>query len=96
MGVDWLDISFRLEKSFNVKIARSDTERLLAHAVIPGKTGVRCGDIHDMVVELCVEQCRVVPKSSWTRVKLCIMHGCGAKANKVRKDAWLVDDVGCC
>jgi hypothetical protein len=96
MGIDSLDILFRLEKSFNVKIARGDTERLLAQAVTPGKTGVRCGDIHVMVLKLCAEQGLPVPSSSWTRVKLCIMHGCRAKAKKVRRDAWLVDDVGCC
>ena len=96
MGIDALDIFCRIEKSFNIKIGRYDSGRLLAGAMRPNKTGVRCVDLYEMVLTLCAEQGVPVPHSSWTRVKLCIMHGCGAKAKTVRKEAWLVDDVGCC
>lgn len=96
MGVDWLDVAFRLEKSFSIKIRRGDTERLIPQAFVSKPMGVRCGELHEMVLKLCGEQNVPAPSSSWTRVKLCIMHGCRAKAIKVRKEAWLVDDVGCC
>ena len=95
MGVDWLDIVLRIEKSFGIKIQRGDDKRLLRMPVVPNKTGARCGDLHDMVLRLCEEQGVKVPPSSWTRVKLCIMRACKAKAKRVRKDAWLHDDCGC-
>jgi hypothetical protein len=96
MGVDWLDMAFRIEKSFGIKVRKGDPERLIPTPRLFGKQGARCRDLHEMVVRLCIEQQVPVPHSSWTRVKLCIMRACRARAKKVRPEAWLVDDVGCC
>ncbi len=63
MGMDWLDITFRIRKSFGIKIRKGDLERFVALPTSPTRIGIRCCDLHEMVLKLYADQGVRIPKN---------------------------------
>jgi len=66
MGVDLLDFSFRIEKSFGIKIAPDDYKRLPQRQPFDATAG----EMHEWVKSICRDRNVRVPWSSWTRVRI--------------------------
>lgn len=94
MGVDWLDITFRLEREFDIKLRQAFTAPFFQARQDGARRAITCGDVCEMVIAACNEQGRPVPFSAWRRVKVCIGKGCGAKLKTVVKSASLTE-IGC-
>jgi hypothetical protein len=92
MGLDFLDITFRLEKAFSIKLPRGWHEGM-PFTTTP-KFDLRAGDLHDHVCHHLRRANRPVPHSSWTRVKLVLANALGAHPSIIRREKWLAADLG--
>lgn len=89
MGVDFLDIQFRLEKVFGFEdLGRSYADFLESKGV-----GVTAGDLHDFVCSRLVEEGRP-PHGSWPRLKILLHDALGAKPAEVCRGSRLMADLG--
>jgi hypothetical protein len=81
VGLDILDIIFRAEKAFGVKIHRGDIERLIGDRD-PGE--FTAGEFHDYLCQRCRDS--GIPRAStstrWTRCQL--LHGTGIPLSRQR------------
>lgn len=74
MGIDALDIIFRLEQAFDVKIMRGrvySSEEVNSGFKSPAGD-VTVGEIHQRICDLLREMKLPVPQDSWRRVTQCI------------------------
>ncbi|MEX0717933.1 MAG: hypothetical protein WD066_15165 [Planctomycetaceae bacterium] len=96
MGIDFLDIRFRLEKRFEVRLDRHSETALLAtfEAASPEERDFTAGALHDWICEECRRAGRPVPTSSWTRVKLTLAEVLLIAPHEIRRDSRLVRDLG--
>ena len=96
MGIDALDIVFRLEKSFGIKVPRgrlfwTDEQRRRGEDP-PGDVSV--GEIHERLSGLMREQNLPVPGDSWERVRDCVAGALGVRPEEVRREHRIVRDLG--
>jgi hypothetical protein len=91
MGVDALDICFRLEKSFGIrKIKSSDFDRLFEG----GKADFSAGELHEWVMMICREAHVKVPPSSWHRVQFVLARALGKSPKIIRRETLVIRDLG--
>jgi len=89
MGIDFLDVSFEVEKQFGGRITPDD--------VLPvwnshnGDCTVE--EFHDMIFHKCISCGVTVPRSSWNRVKIILVKTLGVAVEEVKKEAWLRRDL---
>ena len=96
MGIDFLDIVFRLERSFAVKIPRGRlywTREQVNRGDFPN-TDPTAGEIHARMCELLREQNRPVPSESWQRVCRCIGDCLGIGPDTIRPEHHLIGELG--
>jgi hypothetical protein len=96
MGIDALDIVFRLEKAFDVRIPAetlywSDTQRLKRFA--NRMSSVTVADVHQRVCDLLVEMKLPVPDDSWERVTRCIGGALSIPPSTLRPGDRLIEDL---
>lgn len=98
MGVDWLDLTFRLEKRFDIKITRADFEVLdqeisakRGHLKLPDVTA---GEIHDWIVALCQSKGVKKPHSSWTRVRIAFGQTTATVPQRIHRETFIVMELG--
>ena len=89
MGVDLLDFTFRIEKTFQIKVPREAYDRLPKR--IP--FDATAGEMHDWVVGICADQGVEVPFSSWNRVKKILMDVTGKSPRLIRRGTWIVKEL---
>ena len=89
MGLDLLDFTFRVEKSFGMKIHRADYDRL------PRRTpfDVTAGEMHDWIVQLCKERGVPVPFSSWNRIRRVLTDVTGKSPKLIHPETFLVREL---
>jgi hypothetical protein len=85
MGIDFLDLEFRLERAFEVKLARTWIES----AGDPARRDVQVGRIHAHVCTVLRNAGRSIPHSSWHRVQLCVAQVVKVPPATVRPESWL-------
>ncbi|MCA9068990.1 MAG: hypothetical protein KDA84_08710 [Planctomycetaceae bacterium] len=90
MGVDWLDIQFRLERRFDIKLNRMDLERLWDEE----RQDLTAGDLLSLVSDTLQTQNRKVSFSAWTRVRLEVAIALGVSPQKIHRESWLIADLG--
>jgi hypothetical protein len=90
MGVDMLDFTFRIEKSFKMKFQRGDYDRL----PLRKPPNVTAGELHDWVVQLCKDRGVTVPWSSWNRVKRVLVDVTGKSPKLIRRQTDVVRELG--
>ncbi len=93
MGMDALDVSFRLEKQFGIKIGRFDWDRIEYHG---SPIDTTAGELHDWVLCLCDEQKVLAPHSSWHRVQKVLVEVLGVSPARVKRESWLKRELGFC
>jgi hypothetical protein len=100
MGLDILDLTFRLEKRFKIKIKikPNDLDILMQWALERRPHmkphDLTAGEIHDWVVKLCEVQGVKVPYSCWNGVRLELAHVVGKPLHSIRRDTLVVRDLG--
>ena len=91
MGLDDLDIVFRLERQFAVKLTLADLGKKFLQRTPPD---LSAGELHDWVVAQCVTEGKSVPHSSWRRVKEVLLDAIAAPPSTARRDSLLRADLG--
>ena len=81
MGIDMLDLVFRLESQFHVTIEWEPLDRA-AQRYTPWD--ITAGDVHRVVYGICRDAGVAVPASSWHRVKLAIIRSCPNRVSPTR------------
>ena len=95
MGIDLLDIVFRLERRFGVKLSR---DRLLKMVMTNDPPDIRVGDLFDIIRD-------EVPRSGlldleldadalWPTFQREISNGLGVEIEAVTKDKGLIHELG--
>jgi hypothetical protein len=98
MGIDYLDIHFRLEKALGIRLpptslywSRQERE---AGSVNTGKHDVTAGEVHTNLCEALVELGHEVPANSWEIVRACLGEALGFPPGEVKPEHWLIRDLG--
>ncbi len=90
MGVDWLDIRWRLERQFDIKFEHSD----FAHIWDSGRRDITAGELFDVVYTRLQSEGRPIPFSGWNRVRLELAHALVVPPQTIRRENLLVADLG--
>jgi hypothetical protein len=101
MGVDHLDFTFCLEKSFGIKLgntwlleAAEPVEQTTLNYESRPRTDIRAGEIHEFICRELTKTGRPIPPSSWHRVTLCAARVAGKSPWVVKPESWLREDLG--
>jgi hypothetical protein len=89
VGIDFLDVSFELEKQFGVRL---EPEDLLPVWTARGND-CTVADLHDVVVQKCRLMNLRVPRSSWNRIRIALVKSLGVPVREMKRDAWLRKDL---
>jgi hypothetical protein len=97
MGIDGLDIIFRLERAFNVTIPAgriywSDEQRRLNK--FDRRTTVTVGEMHHRMCDLLREMKHSVPDNSWDRVAKCVGDALQVAPTSIKPQDRLIEDLG--
>lgn len=90
MGVDWLDIRFRLERRFDVRIELTD----FAHLRGRDRADLTAGELFEVVCRRIRATGRDVPPSAWNGVRLELAQALNVSPLGIRRESWLVADLG--
>lgn len=96
MGIDYLDIAFRIEKEFGV-ITRGKLDFSADPVEGRGRnqrSSVTAGALHDRVCDLLRAEGRAAPEDSWPRLQACISEALGVPLTEIRRESRLVKDLG--
>ncbi|MBC8108076.1 MAG: hypothetical protein H7Z14_15935 [Anaerolineae bacterium] len=99
MGIDALDLAFRLEKAFCVKLPKRDWNRLyfsdeqLTHKRLP-RVDPTIGEIHLRFCKILIERGATVPTDSWDRVLQCVAECLSIPKAEIRKESRFIADLG--
>ena len=96
MGVDSLDMGFRIEQAFQFKWEGTDYDRLFAYIPDPANRDLRAGDVHHYVCTRLRELGRAIPHSSWHRVQKVLAETTGTSPKLIRPQSFLKKDLGFC
>ncbi len=91
MGLELLDMTFRAEKRFRVKLELRDFVRI---AELRKNQDLTAGDFHDWVCHACGVQSAPVPSDSWEIVQAIITEATGVDPDEIRKESLLRSDLG--
>jgi len=91
MGMDVLDISYRIEKRFGVRLEPPD----LVDACEANSYDLTAGMLHEIVCEKCQREGLEIPTSSWTRIRLILAETLAKPVREIKRDAWLCRNLGC-
>jgi hypothetical protein len=90
MGVDWLDIRFRLERQFDITFEQTD----FAHVWESGRRDLTAGELFDVVCVRLQSEGRPIPYSGWNRVRLELARALVVPPHHIHVDSRLVADLG--
>lgn len=95
MGIDALDIVFRLERTFEIKIPRG--ELFYRDGEISDRHkwfDITIGEIHVRLCELLRNRALPIPSDSWELVTRCIGEALHVPPTVIRPEHRLVEDLG--
>lgn len=91
MGIDAEDIGYRIDQSFGIRLEVADLQEVCdAHG-----RDCTAGMLHDIVCAKCEKLGVAIPTSSWTRIRLILAETLCVPVDSIRRDAWLIRDLGC-
>jgi hypothetical protein len=90
MGFVLLDVEFRAERAFNIRIPRRWPEQL---GIRQAGDDATLKDMHEYLLRLCREQNVVAPADSWSRLLDVIVDASGAKMADLGPDTQLIRDI---
>jgi hypothetical protein len=90
VGVDWLDIRFRLERRFDVRIEHADFDHLRGRS----RADLTAGELFEVVCVRLRSAGRPVPPSAWNGVRLELAQALNVSPLGIRRGSWLAGDLG--
>jgi hypothetical protein len=90
MGIDFEDVSFRINEHFGVRLEVED----VADVCRENDFDCTAGQLHDIICEKCRRRGIPVPISSWTRIRLVLASTLSRRVKEVKRDAWLRRELG--
>lgn len=95
MGIDLLDLVFRIERQFNIKVHRDELAKLFLAADPQGnRRDLRVRDLHVWVEEQTRRQNPEYQGHLESELNLVISQCLYVKLASVTPDAWMVRDLG--
>ena len=91
MGIDLLDICFRIEKRYHVTLDAAD---LLSLVNREPPTDITAGDLHFLVGAKLREAGRPVPRSLWNGIRIALAEGLGVTPMDIKPGSWLIKELG--
>ena len=91
MGVDLLDLRFRVEHEFGVDPAGEPLRRIAIQRQPPDITA---GELHDLICDLCRAAGTPVPSDSWRRLTLILSAVSAVDPSEITKESGLIHDLG--
>jgi hypothetical protein len=95
MGLDILDLMFRLERHIGIRIERGEIYRLFEKNEPPD---VRVGELFDFVRSKSKGQGvlddEVDADSMWTSFSCAVCEALGVEPEEITKDKWLIQELG--
>jgi hypothetical protein len=91
MGVDFLDVSFEIEKQFGVRIEPADIVE--SPEWDAAKKDCTAGGLHRIICRKCEAENIPVPRGSWNRMRIALMKSLVVGADEIKSDAWLIHDL---
>jgi len=91
MGIDALDIVFRIEKRYNVKVDMQDWVELANHRT-PGD--LTAGELHFLIGASLQESNQPVPRSLWNGLRVILAQSLAVSPQKIKPESWLIKDLG--
>jgi hypothetical protein len=90
MGFVLLDVEFRTERAYKIRIPRGWPEQL---GIRGGGDDATLKDMHEYLLRLCREQNVVPPEDSWLRLLDLIVDASGADIADLAPDTKLIRDI---
>jgi hypothetical protein len=91
MGIDLLDVSFRIDREFGVDPRGDELRRIgLSH----DPPDVTAGELHDLLCDLIRADGRMVPVDSWERLRSILSEALARDENVIHRESWLVKELG--
>ena len=91
MGLDILDLVFRLERTFGIKIRREDFDQMCG-------TDVRVGELFEFVRSKAVLggvlDAELDAETLWFLFQRAVSDSMGVEPGEVTKDRWLIRELG--
>ena len=91
MGIDLLDIRFRIEKRFGVTLEIGDMECFAANR---HPFDITAAELHFLVGAKLQEAGRPVPRGCWNGIRLVLAEALCVSPHKIKPESWLVKDLG--
>lgn len=90
MGVDWLDIRFRIERRYGVRFERDD----FTHRPNIRTNDITAGELFAVVAEKLQASGRRVPASCWNGVRLEVGEALSVSPLTIRSGTLLIAELG--
>lgn len=91
MGLVLLDLTFRVEEAFKIRIPKTWFEDL---GLRNAGEDVTLGRYQLFIEQLCREQGVEVPADSWGKLHKCVVDANGMDEDEVTPETWLIKEVG--
>jgi hypothetical protein len=91
MGIDVLDIMFRIEKRFGIRIVGADWTDLVGKRSPPDITA---GELWFLVAAKLHEAHLPVPRSCWNAVRVILSQALRVPPREIKKESWLIRELG--
>ncbi len=93
MGLDFLDLSFAIEKRYGIGIDALDLEAVMQFRQPPDVTA---GEIHFALGMRLAEMELPVPNSLWNGVRVALAQVLSVSPHEIKPGTWLIKDLGMC
>lgn len=93
MGIDILDMSFRIEKEFGIRLSADQFTKI----AIPRENefwDLCAGDLHNLICRELRARSKPVPFSSWNRVRLLLARVGSIDPRMITRESRLYRDLG--
>jgi hypothetical protein len=93
MGMVLLDMTFRVERKFHIRIPKNWHEQL-GLSWRDGNTDVTLRQYHEYILKLCDQQGALAPAESWSMIVKAVEDASGLDRSKITADTMLIRDIG--
>ncbi len=90
MGLEFLDLTFRLERDFAVALPK----RSFLQEADVYRRDIRAEQVHEGIRTFLKHSSFPIPEDSWQRIQKSIAGTVGLKPEQVMRDSWLIKDLG--
>lgn len=95
MGIDILDIRFRLEKRFDVALIRQQFDTDLSELWYSHQPpDITAGEMYELVLQELKRQNREVPAESWELFCSCVSESLGLAVHEIQREEWMGAELG--